>query len=534
MAREKGTGNLQREKSGRWTVRVGINGKRLSRSARTTDRDKAERFLNRFLAPLGLGAERLPLAEAWHHYEMSPNRRDIAKTTLNTKRSVWMGFARWVERNHVEITELAQVTEQAVGEYLSEFRCHHSASTYNNHVCVLREVFRLLADKAGLVDDPFSGVCLRTDDSVSRRELTLDEVERLYAAASKQGREWKLLVTIGIYTGLRLGDCCRLEWESVNLERRVIQLIPSKTKKHMHGRPVTIPIHPQLMEELLRAREYFSRVERGERVEVEGMGDLATKNTRDTKSATRDHENRACAATAGAVTIAGNPRLASATPASEDSPQSAFGSPHNPDTKSPCGLHENAPAGLHESSQLTHSSTPPLTHFLTPHSPYVNPVIAEMYINRNWSVDEGLRHIFQAANITMSVRMEGRSRRSVLASFHSLRHTFVSISANAGVPLPVVQSIVGHCSTAMTRHYYHENLDALRQAVEAIPAIGTTAARTPPVARGASEAANDPPRAPARREGVPARLRRLERYRAQGLVTEEEYKAHRERILAQV
>ena len=62
MAREKGTGNLQREKSGRWTVRVGINGKRLSRSARTTDRDKAERFLNRFLAPLGLGAERLPLA----------------------------------------------------------------------------------------------------------------------------------------------------------------------------------------------------------------------------------------------------------------------------------------------------------------------------------------------------------------------------------------------------------------------------------------------------------------------------------------
>lgn len=121
MAREKGTGNLQREKSGRWTVRVGINGRRLSRSARTTDRDKAERFLNRFLAPLGLGAERLPLADAWHHYEMSPNRRDIATTTLDTKRSVWMAFARWVEKYHLEITELSQVTEQAVAEYLSGF-----------------------------------------------------------------------------------------------------------------------------------------------------------------------------------------------------------------------------------------------------------------------------------------------------------------------------------------------------------------------------------------------------------------------------
>ena len=220
MAREKGTGNLQCEKSGRWTVRVGINGKRLSRSARTTDRDKAERFLNRFLAPLGLGAERLPLAEAWHHYEMSPNRRDIAKSTLASKRTVWMAFARWMEQNHLEIRHLAEVTENEVAEYLAEFRCRHSASTYNNHVCALREVFRLLADKAGVTRDPWADVALRAGDVQSRRELTLDEVERLYAEAAKAGPEWKLLVMTGIYTGLRLGDCCRLAWEDVNLDRQ--------------------------------------------------------------------------------------------------------------------------------------------------------------------------------------------------------------------------------------------------------------------------------------------------------------------------
>ena len=37
MAREKGMGNLQREKSGRWTMRVGINGKRYCRSTRTKE-----------------------------------------------------------------------------------------------------------------------------------------------------------------------------------------------------------------------------------------------------------------------------------------------------------------------------------------------------------------------------------------------------------------------------------------------------------------------------------------------------------------
>ena len=145
----------------------------------------------------------------------------------------------------------------------------------------------------------------------------------------------------------------------------------------------------------------------------------------------------------------------------------------------------------------------------------------------------------------MSVRLEGRSRKSVVASFHSLRHTFVSLSANAGVPLPVVQSIVGHCSTAMTRHYYHENLDALRSAVASIPEIGergmgngerngVEAACKPAVGLSSLIPHPSSPIPQTRREGVPARLKRLERYRAQGLVTEEEYAATRAKILAEI
>ena len=109
-------------------------------------------------------------------------------------------------------------------------------------MCVLLEIFRVLADKAGLVNNPWANVSLRADDSMSRRELDIDEIERLYVSAAKLGPEWKKLLVTGIYTGLRLGDCCRLKWENVNLERKVIQVIPEKTKRHAHGRPVTIPV----------------------------------------------------------------------------------------------------------------------------------------------------------------------------------------------------------------------------------------------------------------------------------------------------
>ena len=195
MAREKGTGSLQLEKSGRWTMRVGIKGKRYSRSTRTTDREKAEKFLERFLSPLGLGSRRLPLADVWLEYVKSPDRRDLAQSTLNAKRLVWMEFARWMEHHHLEIGNLAEVTHEAIAEYLACIRAEVCASTYNARICVLREIFHVLSAKAGLVDDPWEGVRLHADDSHSRRELTLDEIEHLMKAATKAGGEWKRLFT---------------------------------------------------------------------------------------------------------------------------------------------------------------------------------------------------------------------------------------------------------------------------------------------------------------------------------------------------
>lgn len=364
MAREKGMGNLQREKSGRWTMRVGINGKRYCQSTRTKDRDQAERVLQRFLAPFGLGEHRLPLADVWLEYVKSPKRNELAKATMDSKRCVWMHFARWMEHFYLPVKDLAGVTSDMVAEYLACLRDDLCGSSYNNRVCVLREIFHVLAKKAGLEEDPWEGVRLRPDDCHSRRELTIDELKRLLSVARKEGEEWHKLILIGIYTGLRLGDCCRLDWSSINIAQGVIQLVPTKTKRHAHGKPVTIPVHQALGASLI----------------------------------SREHTT---------------------------------------------------------------------TQLVGP----VLPTICELYNRARTRVSDRLSSIFWKASIVTSIRIEGRKRKTPEATFHSLRHTFVSFAANAGVPLHIVQSIVGHESTAMTRHYYHENLTALKSAVAAIPTL---------------------------------------------------------------
>ena len=50
--------------------------------------------------------------------------------------------------------------------------------------------------------------------------------------------------------------------------------------------------------------------------------------------------------------------------------------------------------------------------------------------------------------------------------FHDLRHTFITMMAEGGVPLPVVQAMVGHMSTRMVRYYTHISNRAARTAVE--------------------------------------------------------------------
>lgn len=63
----------------------------------------------------------------------------------------------------------------------------------------------------------------------------------------------------------------------------------------------------------------------------------------------------------------------------------------------------------------------------------------------------------------------GRALSSL--SFHSLRHSFNSAMANAGVSQEIRQKLTGHVSAEVNTHYTHHELEPLRAAIARIPAI---------------------------------------------------------------
>jgi integrase len=132
---------------------------------------------------------------------------------------------------------------------------------------VLSLIFRTVSGKARLSANPWAnpmkdghgkGIRRMEKEIHGRRELTLAELQDVCAKAED---DLRLMLAIGIYTGLRLGDAATLRWCEVDLVRGIIIRIPNKTGRK-NPEPVKIPIHPTLRAML----EETPKAERGDYV----------------------------------------------------------------------------------------------------------------------------------------------------------------------------------------------------------------------------------------------------------------------------
>jgi integrase len=104
---------------------------------------------------------------------------------------------------------------------------------------------------------------------------------------------------------------------------------------------------------------------------------------------------------------------------------------------------------------------------------HICPNLAGRYLSNSWDIKKEVIKIFRDAGFETTQKMQGRNKSANVIGFHSLRHSFVSFCANAGVPLAIVQSLVGHGSPAMTRHYTHISRESAEKAINALPIMNS-------------------------------------------------------------
>ncbi len=184
------------------------------------------------------------IADAWMDYMAASNRPDSGESTLRQYEFQYAAFARWMQEQHPHVVSLRDVTQPIAEEYAASLsHSRFTSSTYNKHLNLLTLVFRVLKNKARLAGNPWEDIQRKRITPQGRRELTIDELRNVCQAAEG---ELRVLLALGVYTGLRLGDCSTLRWGEVDLARSIIRRIPNKTARR-NSKPVIVPIHPDLL-----------------------------------------------------------------------------------------------------------------------------------------------------------------------------------------------------------------------------------------------------------------------------------------------
>lgn len=266
----QGTGHLFR-RGAVWWVRYVVDGRRVRESLGTADEAEARRRAAAIVAPVAArrdadqvqalvdrlaaaqaragdasAAHRAPplaLDDVWarYPYEWSVRgarvRKRLSPRNVEENRGAWGRFVRWAAGEGID--EIDQVTAAVAARYAVALEREGLSAGRRNKLLTTAGVMLRLAGR----EDVFAAVPRWAVVHERREALEVDQVQAVLAQVEG---ELRLLVMVGLYTGLRLGDAATLEWgRHVDLVNGRIARTAAKT-----GRVVAFPLHPVLAEEL--------------------------------------------------------------------------------------------------------------------------------------------------------------------------------------------------------------------------------------------------------------------------------------------
>jgi integrase len=141
---------------------------------------------------------------------------------------------------------LTAITPPDVKSYIEAVRAGKvSDKTVAVHLQALKSAFSQARRMQMIESSPADPIKVEVESEIQRELFTETEAKMLLDAAEG---EWKTLLLVGYYTGLRLSVAATLRWDAVDLTAKAITV----AKPGKGGRAVRIPMHDRLHDHLMR------------------------------------------------------------------------------------------------------------------------------------------------------------------------------------------------------------------------------------------------------------------------------------------
>jgi integrase len=251
-----------RGKSPYWYVAYTLaDGRRAFRSTRQTDRKKAAEVA-RTLERAAIAARRNELTETHVRKWMdelleSTGQSPVRNTTVRSFCDEWLAGKR-LAVSHATACRyvralglflaglgaradkpLAVVTASDIAAYRDARLSENVASgTLSHYIKCIRSLFSTARRQSLILSNPAEAIELPRKRAHERTTFSVTELSALLVSASPK---WRTLLLLGWYTGGRLSDLARLDWNAIDLAAGTITFAQGKTDTR-----VVIPIHSEL------------------------------------------------------------------------------------------------------------------------------------------------------------------------------------------------------------------------------------------------------------------------------------------------
>lgn len=205
--------------------------KKLKENAFISMNLRTERAVVETFSGLFTGAHQIVrLADAFEESNNCRLKIMPSEKQMSLKRGIWGDFLQFMTVNHPEISSLNDVKKIHAVEYMqyvssrgrftARKNSQLSPHTLNVIKLTLREVFTILEDRTGMLQNPFENIPILKErgGKETREAFTEEELQKISNGITRGVKYSEIcapMFLVGLNTGLRKGDVCNLQWEDI-------------------------------------------------------------------------------------------------------------------------------------------------------------------------------------------------------------------------------------------------------------------------------------------------------------------------------
>ena len=176
----------------------------------------------------------------------------VRPSTLTTYRFEWQQILRMLPPS----TPVSSITTALLLDLIGRLQRDGAAKeTVRKHIAQLKRMCKFAITEGLITSDPSTSIKLPKIPRNLPRFLSQAERDRLLAVAEAKGKDYHLLIALGVFLGLRKAELNALRWQDIDFTQGVVHVVNTPDFTTKSGKPRTVPITDALQNVLKLYRQ---------------------------------------------------------------------------------------------------------------------------------------------------------------------------------------------------------------------------------------------------------------------------------------